>query len=158
MRTSENTTDPIDRSQERNEKMFKIEKRLASVSNVSLMIIDMPCNVAAETVWPRGAAVNCEEGTLVKCTGDDIPAEYIVAETCRTAGVNDTVKVYRILGDMVFRVPLTAYGAGVKVGNTVTFGSDSGSVTATVAESHGALIVNTLGASAAGDKILVMLK
>lgn len=150
--------------------MFKLERRLTGGNNVPLMILEIATGTSSSTTWKEGTAVRLSSGVLTKCSGD-VQAEYIVAQTVTTASTTAIVKVYKILPDMVFRVPLSAFGSTVKVGAWLTIHSDGAKVTATAASGHtgtvatttatnitaGALCVNTLNAAASGDEILVMM-
>ena len=150
--------------------MFKIDRRLTGGNNVPLMILEIATGTATSTTWKEGTAVRLASGVLTKCSGD-VQAEYIVAETVTTASATATVKVYKVLPDMVFRVPLSAFGSTVKAGAWLTFYTDGAKVTATAASGHtgtvasttstnvtaGALCVNALNAAASGDEILVMM-
>lgn len=155
--------------------MFKLQRQLAGQSNAPEMIIDLPYGTSGSATFKAGTAVRLNSGVVTKCSGD-VCAEYIVVDTVSVSAAADIIKVYKILPTMVFETALSAYSDTYdKVGKFVTFASDGARVTATAAAGYtatgtvastaatvpqgvyGALIVDMLGAKAAGDKVLVMM-
>ena len=114
--------------------------------------------------------------TLKKATGD-CTVEYIALEdkTAKTAG--EKVLCYRVLPQMIFEVPLASYSASVHVagaavqihtdglrlgaaaasGLSATTTAANSTYTTKVSQKTGAVIVDTEGAAAANDKVLVRL-
>ena len=155
--------------------MFEIQRQLAGQSNAPEMLIDLPYGSSSSVTFKRGTAVRLSSGVVTKCSGDVTP-EYIVAADVSVSAATDIIKVYKILPTMVFKTKLSAYSSTYnKVGKFVTFASDGLRVTATAASGFtnegtvasttativpgplGALIVDTCGAKAAGDEVLVMM-
>lgn len=136
---------------------FKLERQLAGQSNAPEMFIELPYGSSSSATFKAGTAVRLNSGVVTKCSGD-VKGEFIVAQDVSVAAATDKIKVYKVLPTMVFEVPLSAYSATYdKVGARVTFYSDGAKVTATAATNDGAYIVDTKGAKAAGDKVLVMM-
>lgn len=155
--------------------MFKIERQLGGQANAPEMFLKLPYGSSSSATFKAGVAVRINSGVVTKCSGDVTP-EFIVAQDVSVSAATDLITVFKILPNHVFRVPLQAYSSTyVKAGLFVTFHTDGAKVTATAASGYsntgtvasttsttvigakGALIVDTLNASAAGDEVLVMM-
>lgn len=134
--------------------MFVIAKILGGRQNVA-ETLELPCTPS--TTYTVGEALVVTNGALAAAKGD-VQAKYVAAETYVAPSTGARrLKCYRITPDMLFEATLAAYGATVKVGAKVTFGTDGLTLTATAAESGGAEIVDTNNATKTGDKITVAL-
>lgn len=155
--------------------MFTLQKIEYGRTNIPEPCLMPAANAQQVTV---GMALTMDASThlLKKATGD-CTAEYIALEDKATASAGEKILCYRVLPQMIFEVPLAAYSAsahvvgariqlhtdGLRLGSAAASGiaattSLSGSVyTTTVTQKLGAVIVDTLGAAAAGDKVLVRL-
>ncbi len=134
---------------------MKLAKILHSESNIPESIMHVVGGKAA--TFRDGTACVITDGVLTACSGD-ATAKYIVLGDQTTEKNTDEVLVYRVLEAMVFEAELSAYTAStVKAGAKVTFYTDGNKLTATAATNNGALIVDTCGASAAGDTVFCVL-
>lgn len=99
----------------------------------------------------------------------DTTAEYIALED-KTAKAGEKLLCYRVFPQMVFEAPITEGNASaVTVGARVQFSADGKGLTATAATGMtisgsavkmalGGTVIDTMGAKAAGDKLLVRLQ
>lgn len=135
--------------------MFVISKILGGRQNVA-ETLEIPC--AAGQTYTVGEALVVSGGVLAKAAGA-VKAKYVAAETYTAPATGARkLRCYRITPDMIFEAPLSAYAAStLKVGATVTFGTDGLTLTATAAEAGGAEIVDLCNATKVGDKIAVFL-
>lgn len=105
---------------------------------------------AGESYTP-GEALKMENGTATKFTGEGTP-QYICQETKADAVEGALIHATIVNTMQELEAPLEADGAALKVGNRVTVGADSKSVTATTVTEGGFLITNITG-TAVGDKV-----
>ena len=104
-----------------------------------------------------GEALTLNAGKLTKC-GASAKPEFICCEDyIAPTSDNRAVKAEPVSAEMIFEVPVTASPASLVAGAKVTLHTDALSVTATTTNGV-ATVIDTCGASAAGDKITVSFK
>ncbi len=136
--------------------MFSVAKILGGRQNVP-ETLELP--VTAGTAYSVGEALVLTSGKLTAASGD-VDVKYISLEnyTAPDSGAR-RLKCFRVLPDMLFEVPLSAYAATVVPGAKVTIGSGGLTVTATaVTDAFGAEIVDANGAAAKDDTVFVVLR
>lgn len=155
--------------------MFTLQKIEYGRTNVPEPCL-MPLTKDVAVVCGMAMYMDTAAHTLKKATGD-CTVEYIALEdkTAKTAG--EKVLCYRVLPQMIFEVPLASYSASVHVagaavqihtdglrlgaaaasGLSATTTAANSAYTTKVSQKTGAVIVDTEGAAAANDKVLVRL-
>ena len=135
--------------------MFKLTKILNSGINVP-EVERIPA--VSGINYNVGMAINASAGTAANCTATTKPT-HVCAQKLG-AGECDFVLCYPISADMLFEAPISASPASVAVGAKLTLALDESGraygVTATVTNGV-ATVIDTCGATAAGDKITVKL-
>ncbi len=131
--------------------MFRLVKILNGRGNQA-----EPCFLAstASVTYTLGEALTLSAGALVKCGATAKPTHIAAEDYTSPATDNRPLYVYPVSPAMVFECPVTASPASLKAGDRVTLAADATGVTATTA-SGVATIVDTCGAKATGDKLLV---
>ena len=112
--------------------------------------IDM-LNANPEVTYKVGDALVLTNGLAAKASGTTAPTHV-------AAGVASDGKIaaYKVQPNMEFKTTFSADASAVSVGNKVTIGADSETVTATTA-SGVATIVEKLGTGASGTEVIVTL-
>ena len=135
--------------------MFKFVKSLDGAKGLPYIA------KAAAGTYHVGTALYLDNGVAKVATGAAF-VQYIAQEN-KTLSAEDELIVLPVTGGMIFEAPISAFSASTqKTGLTVTIHTDGEKVTASApgsgsAANGGAYIYDTLGAAAAGDKILVRL-
>ena len=125
--------------------MFIVRKILGGRINVP-----EPEMHVAGTAITAGMALNLTGGTLVVAGETAIPTHIALAD----AANGEQVACYAVLpGTMIFEVPLSAAPSGVAEGSKLKLNTDGLKVTATTGGA--AIVVDTHGAPAAGDTVMV---
>ena len=125
--------------------MFKLVKIELGRINVP-----EPEYLEASVAVSAGMALVLTSGKLAKCGATAKPT--YVALGAGTIG--ETVAVGRVRPDNLYDVPVTAAPTSLKAGAKVTLNTDALQVTVTTTDGV-ATVVDTLGATAAGDTIRV---
>lgn len=135
--------------------MFKIEKYLGG-RGAYPDPVEIP--VTAGASFMPGQALVLDGGVGKLATGD-VKVAFVstMKLTAEDSTAGKKLLCYKVDGNTVFRAPLSAYGSTVTVGAALTVASTGDGITATAASTGGAKVLDTLGAAAAGDCILVSL-
>ena len=102
-----------------------------------------------------GEALVLAAGKLTKCGATTAPA-FIAMGSVSADATARTVAVCPVAENQLYEVPVSAAPASLVVGDKVTLHTDGMQVTATKTDGV-VTIVNTNGAAAAGDKIVVRI-
>lgn len=103
-----------------------------------------------------GEALVLASGKLTKC-GATVKPAFIAMGEVSAAAEKRNVAVCRVAANQLWEVPVSAAPTSLVAGSKVTLHTDGLQVTATT--SGGTItIVDTLGAAAAGDKVLVRIE
>ena len=113
-------------------------------------------NVKKAEAVEVGEALVLTSGELTKC-GADAKPQFIAMRSCGTADKNREIPVCRVEGNQLYVVPVSAAPSDLKCGDKVTLHTDGLQVTATT-ESGVVTVVDLLGATVAGDLILVRIE
>lgn len=105
--------------------------------------------------YTEGEALKLSDGKLTKAGATDKPV-YISAKTY-TAPENGVLPCFMVQKAMRFEAPITVSSEVPAVGSKVTLAEDALGVTDTT-ESGVATIVDTLDATATGDKVVVIFE
>lgn len=108
--------------------------------------------VGSEEAIALGEALVLANGVLTKC-GATAKPEFISATKDVAAGEVEKIAVQVIEEDMEFKVPLSAVGTSLKLGNKVTINTDGLKVTATT--SSGVAEIIGIEGTAIGDAVIV---
>ena len=108
----------------------------------------------ADTAYVAGTALVLSGGVAVAATGETKP-QYI-AYSNNAANDGSELVAYAVSETMRFEAPLTAYASGVISGAKLTLSADGKGVTATTG-GH-CVVVDTMNAKAAGDKIIIKIE
>lgn len=111
--------------------------------------------VTASEAVSTGEALVLSAGKLTKC-GATAKPQYIAIGSCTAAQSNRNIAVCRVEPNQIYEVPVTAAPTSLVPGCLVTLHTDGLQVTATTT-SGVVTVVDTAGAAAAGDKILVRI-
>ena len=145
------------------------------VNSIDVTLPNNTLVTAGSGTYHIGDALKIASGKYALATGD-VAVEAICLED-KTLSADGDLHVMMVTDGMLFEVPIQAYSSSyTKVGSRVTIHTDSAQVTATLSTvlygsgasaswgsaaalggSTGAYIVDTQGASAAGDKVIVRL-
>ena len=132
--------------------MFKLTKIYNSGVNVA-----EPCRMytTAGTAYRIGSALTVTAGKLTNATETAKP-EYIAAESA-AAGEKKTLLCYPVFDNMVFEAPVSGTPTSIKVGTKIVLALTEGFADRLgVSTTDGvATVVDTRGATRAGDKIFV---
>lgn len=104
-----------------------------------------------------GEALSLSSGKLTKCAPTAKPDFICCEDYTAPASDNRAVTVEPVSAEMIFEVPVSASPASLVVGNKLTLNTDALSVTSTITNGV-ATVIDTCGASKAGDKIQVSFK
>ena len=102
-----------------------------------------------------GEALVLSAGVLTKCGATATP-EFISMCNLSASETSRNIPVARVTKDQVYEVPVTAAPTSLKAGDKVTLHTDGLQVTATTTDGK-ITIINTNGANAAGETILVRI-
>lgn len=106
----------------------------------------------AEETYTLGEALVLSNGAVTKCSATTKP-EFISMNKDVTGGEGVEIAVQVIEEDMEFRVPLSAAGTGLKLGDKVTLNTDGAQVTAT--KTSGVAEIIGIEGTAIGDTVIV---
>ena len=131
--------------------MFRLIKIEYGRENVPEPLV-MPALAGA--VYRKGAAlsVDAATGALVPATGE-APCRYLCLAD-KEAEAGDTLTCCRVYPQMLFEVPLETVSDAVRPGAILGISADGCALLGTVS-THGALVEDARGASAAGDLVQV---
>ena len=102
-----------------------------------------------------GEALVLSSGKLTKCGATTAPA-FIALAALAAAATDRVIPVVRVEKNQVYEVTVTATPTSLNVGDKVTLHTDGAQITATT--TNGVVtIVDTLGAAASGDAMLVRI-
>lgn len=130
--------------------MFKLAKIENGRINVGETVV---YEATASEAVSYGEALVLASGKLTKCGATAKPA-YVAGCDVTADDTKRAVPCLRVTPDMVFLVPVTAAPTSLVPGSKVTLHTDGMKVTATTTGGI-ATVVDTNGATAAGDEILV---
>lgn len=131
--------------------MFRLTKIINGRTNQAEPV---KLGTTASTTYTIGEALVLVDGAAVKCGATEKPT-YIAAQdhTVPAAGGGYLI-AYPITAEMIFEAPIAAAPTALKRGSRVTLTADATGVTATTSAGV-ATIVDLVGATGSGDKILV---
>lgn len=108
----------------------------------------------ASTAYTLGEALVLADGAAVKCGATEKPTHIAAQDHTAPAAGGGYLTAYPITAEMIFEVPIAAAPTALKRGSRVTLTADATGVTATTTAGV-ATIVDLVGATNSGDKILV---
>ena len=119
--------------------------------------MSLPVSAGKTITVGMALTIDSTTHTLTPAVGD-MSVSYIALEN-KTTVAGDYLLCYAVYPQMIFEVPLSAYSATTQVlGAQLQIAATGDAITATaVSTKYGAKIINTLGAKAAGDHVLVKL-
>lgn len=112
-------------------------------------------DVTADEAVSAGEALVLSSGKLTKCGATAKPA-FIAIGCCTASQSARKIAVCRVEADQIWEVPCNAAPTALVPGSLVTLHTDGAQVTATTT-SGVVTVVDTQGASAAGDRLLVRI-
>ena len=132
--------------------MFNVAKIISSATNVP-----DPCRMitSSSVSYKVGTALILTNGRLGNASATDKP-QYIAAESA-AAGERATLVCYPVTPNMIFEVEVAGQPGMVKPGTKVTLSVNGGfaDMVSTTTTDGVATVIDTRGATAIGDKILV---
>lgn len=131
--------------------MFKLTKILNGKSHAE----PIRAKTKSSVNYKFGTLLKMSGGVLANCTPADFP-EYLCGESA-DAGTKDSILVYPINEDMIFRAVVTGSPSALSVGDRVQLsvsGGQARDLTATT-EDGVATIIDLENAESEGDEILV---
>lgn len=152
--------------------MFRLKHNLEGANGVPSVISIPTGELLAETIFKQGQAVYYSSGKLSACSGL-VKAQWVIVNTKKVAATGGNVDAIRVTPSLVFEVECADYdSAKVVLGGHLGFSSDGTKLEDDTAyevyggdtyvktglfSAFGGKIIDTLGASADGDKMLVVL-
>lgn len=132
--------------------MFKLVRIENSRMNVPEPLF---YEATADEAIAEGEALVLTSGKLTKCGATAKPA-YIAMSACAASASARKIAVCRVEANQIWEVPCNAAPTSLVPGSLVTLHTDGLQVTATTT-SGVVTVVDTNGASAAGDRLLVRI-
>jgi hypothetical protein len=132
--------------------MFKVSKYLGG-KGAYPDVVEIP--VASGAAFEAGQALTVSGGVAAVADGDVAVAFVSCTKlTAEESALGKKLGCYKVTPDIIFEGELSAYSSTVALGAALTLAGGE-KVTATAASKGGAKIIDTCGAAAAGDTVLV---
>ena len=126
---------------------------LLKIENARMNVPEPEYYEAGAEAIEVGEALTLSAGKLTKCSGATKPTHIAMASKTAT-DIDRRMPACRVESNQVYEVPVTEAPGSLVPGTKVTIAADGLQVTATT-NSGVATIVDTNGAKAIGDKIIV---